>query len=330
MARYIIKRLLWMIPVLLGVLFIVFTISFLSPGDPVLMILGTDFTPEAYAAKTAELGLDKPFITQFINYLVNLTTKFDMGKSLLTNLSVSGEIANRLPVTLRLGILGVIGTLVLGIPFGLLSATKQYSILDYSTTTFALVLAAVPNFVVALLTILVFAVSLKWLPATGLGTWKSWILPVFSNSIAGVAVLMRMTRTSMLEVIRQDYIRTARAKGIPEGLVIRKHALKNALIPIVTVVGFQMTIILAGSVIVETIFAIPGIGTYMMSGIVGRDYNVINGCVLMMSWFICCMNLLVDVAYAFIDPRIKAQYISAQKKRKKLAKIQAKVSPEVV
>ncbi len=303
-----------MIPVMLGVIFIVFTISYMTPGDPVLTILGVNYTPEAYAAKSAELGLDKPFIIQFLNYVWGVVTRFDLGKSYLTSMSVSSEVIHRFPVTFKIGILGVLCTLVLGVPIGILSATKQYSILDYVTTTFALIMAAIPSFCVAMLAILLFSLKLNWLPATGLDTPIAYLLPVLSNSLCGVAVLMRMTRTSMLEVVRQDYIRTARAKGVDEKTVITKHALRNALIPIVTVVGFQMTMIMSGSVVIETIFSIPGMGSYLLTGIVQRDYQVINGCVLLLSLTICVMNLLVDIAYAFIDPRIKAQYSSGKKR----------------
>jgi len=314
LSRYIIKRLLWVIPVMLGVLLIVFTISYLAPGDPVRTALGSGFTEERYLAKKAEMGLDKSFVVQLWNYLKNVVLHFDFGKSYLSNLSVKDEIVHRLPVTLGIGLLGVILTVIIGIPFGMVSAIKQYSIYDYSVTVLSLLFAAIPNFVGALLLILLFSVNLKWLPITGLDSWKAWILPVISNSIAGVAVVTRMSRTSILEVTRQDYIRTARAKGLEEGKVIRKHVLVNSLIPIITVIGGQMTMIVAGSVIVESLFSIPGLGMYLYTGISNRDYPIINGCVLLIAFFVCIMNLLTDIAYAFVDPRIKAQYRSKKRK----------------
>ena len=305
-----------MIPIMLGVLFIVFTISYLTPGDPVMMILGQNYTPEAYAATAAEFGLDKPFLVQFFNYLKGIVTELNLGKSFLENMPVADEILYRLPITIRIGLLGVLLTVAVGIPIGLVSALKQYSAIDYAATTLALLCAAIPSFCVALFSILLFAVNLKWLPITGISNWKSWILPVLANSLSGVAVVMRMSRTSVLEVVRMDYVRTARAKGIKESTIIRRHILKNSLIPIITVVGVQMTLIMSGSVLVETIFAIPGIGSYLMKGIIGRDYMIVNGCVLVLSISICVMNLLTDLAYAFVDPRIKAQYKSGKKRRK--------------
>lgn len=303
-----------MIPVILSVLIIVFTISYFTPGDPAAAMLGTSYTEEAYEALREKLGLDKPFLVQLGTYIWNLVTKFDMGNSYKTGYPVASEILARFPVTLKLGIFSVLVTIALGVPLGILSATKQYSIADYSVTSLALIVAAVPNYVLALFALLTFSVRLEWLPISGVETWDAWILPVAANSLGFVAVIARMTRTSMLEVIRQDYIRTARSKGQKERVVIRRHALPNALIPIVTVVGFQLSQIMAGSIIVETIFSIPGMGMFIMSGITGRDYPIINGTVLVLSVCICVMNLIVDIAYAFIDPRIKAQYASGKKK----------------
>lgn len=329
MLRYILKRLLWIIPVMLGVLVVVFTISYFTPGDPVTALLGNNFTQEAYDMKVAELGLDKPFFVQLGTYVWKLITKGEMGTSYSTKLAVADEIAKRFPVTFKLGILSVIVTTIIGVPIGLVSVKKQYSVTDYVVTTISLILAALPNFVVALLSVLVFALRLKWLPASNVEHWYSWILPVLSNSIGGVAIVVRMTRTSMLEIVRQDYIRTARAKGLNERTITRKHALKNALIPVVTIIGIQMSIMMAGSIIVETIFSIPGLGSYVMAGINGRDYPVVNGVVLVLSLIVCVLNLLVDIAYAIIDPRIKLQYVSAQKKRKKKIPAPAKTEQGV-
>ncbi len=326
MLRYILKRLLWIIPVMLGVLIVVFTISYFTPGDPVTALLGANYTEEAYAQKSAELGLDKPYIVQLGNYVWKLVTKGDMGTSYSTKLSVSAEIAKRFPITLKLGILSVIFTTVVGVSIGLISVKKQYSITDYSVTTVSLILAAVPSYVFALLAVLFFALKLRWLPASNIDHWYSWILPVLSNSIGGIAVVVRMTRTSMLEIIRQDYIRTARAKGLQERSITRKHALKNALIPVVTIIGIQMSLMMGGSIIVESIFAIPGLGSYIMAGINGRDYPVINGVVLVLSLIVCVLNLLVDITYAIIDPRIKLQYESAQRRKKK--RVPAKANTE--
>jgi peptide/nickel transport system permease protein len=305
-----------MIPVMLGVLLIVFTISYFTPGDPAAAMLGTNTTQEAYDALRAKLGLDKPFLIQLFNYIWNLVTKLDMGNSYLTGRSVISEVLYRFPVTMKLGLLSVAVTIILGVPLGILSATRQYSILDYSVTSLALILAAIPNYVLALFALIIFSLKLGILPISGVDTWHGWILPAASNSLGFVAVVARMTRTSMLEVVRQDYIRTARSKGLKDGAIIIRHALPNAMIPVITVIGVQMSFIMAGSVIVETIFSIPGMGMYIMSGINGRDYPIINGTVLVLSLCVCVMNLLVDIAYAYVDPRIKALYVSPKKKTK--------------
>jgi len=306
---------------MLGVLVIVFTISYLAPGDPVISILGTSYTPESYAKLQAEMGLDKPFLEQLGRYIWNLVVGLDLGKSFYTKLSISQEIVARFPVTFQIGMWSVLFMLVFGLPLGIYSAIKQYGVLDITMTSAAMFLAAVPNYVLALLGIIFFGVRLKWLPVAGLESVKSWILPVCANSLASVAYVMRMTRTTMLEVIRQDYIRTARAKGQKEGVVIMKHALINCLIPIVTIFGGMISRVLAGSIIVETIFSIPGMGMYMVSAINSRDYPVINTSVLLISLVVCVMNLVVDVAYAYIDPRIKAQYESRNKKTKSIRKM---------
>ena len=317
MGKYILKRVLLMIPVLLGVMFIVFAINHFMPGDPVISLLGNNYTQEQYDAKEAELGLDKPFIEQFAIYVKNVVTKLDMGTSYQTNRSVSTEILERFPVTLKLGLLGILVTVVVGIPFGIISATKQYSALDYGVTVISMFFASMPSFWMGLMGIIIFSYRFQWLPASGLFTWKHWILPVLTLGLSPVATVTRMTRSSMLDVIRQDYIRTARAKGLAEGVVIRKHALKNALIPVLTVVGMQLGQIVAGSVVIEAIFAINGTGQLLMTAINGKNYPVIQGIVLFLSVSICLMNLLVDLIYGFVDPRIMAQYSGGKKKKEK-------------
>ncbi len=316
MAKFIIKRILWMIPIMLGVLLIVFTITHFTPGDPVVALLGSNYTQEQYDMKEAELGLDKPFPVQFLNYVKGVVTEFDLGTSYQTNRAVRDELFDRFPTTLALGVIGVVITVLVGVPFGIISATKQYSPLDYGVTTVALFFASMPNFWMALMMIILFSLQLKLFPATGLENWKSWVLPALALGLSPVATVTRMTRSSMLDVIRQDYIRTARAKGLSEGTIIRKHALKNGLIPVITVVGMQMSTIVAGSVIIENIFAIPGIGSLLMSAINAKNYPVIQGGVLLLSLSVCVMNLLVDLLYAFVDPRIRAQYTSGGRKKK--------------
>ena len=305
-----------MIPVMLGVVFLVFTINYFTPGDPVVSLLGSNYTQEQYDAKSHELGLDQPFFVQFFNYVKNVVTKGDFGTSYSSKRPVSTELGERFPVTIRLGIMGVCLTLILGIPLGVLSATHHQKALDYIITASSIVLAATPGFWLALMSMVVFCFHLKWLPASGLDGWKNYILPVACLGLSPVASVVRMTRSSMLEVIRQDYIRTARAKGLKEGLVIRKHALKNALIPVITIVGLQMSLIMGGSILIETIFSIPGIGAWMNTAIQTKNYPVMESGVLLISLSVCIMNLLVDLAYAFVDPRIKSQFAGSGKKKK--------------
>jgi len=323
MLKYVLKRILLMIPVLLGVMFIVFTINHFMPGDPVISLLGNNYTQEQYDAKEAELGLDKPFAEQFVIYVKNVVTRLDLGTSYQTNRSVSTEILERFPVTLKIGLLGILVTVIVGVPFGIISATKQYSALDYGVTVVSMFFASMPSFWMGLMAIIIFSYKLGWLPASGLFTWKHWILPVLTLGLSPVATITRMTRSSMLDVIRQDYIRTARAKGLSEGLVIRRHALKNALIPVLTVVGMQLGTIVAGSVVVEAIFAINGTGQLLMTAINGKNYPVINGVVLFLSVSISLMNLLVDLVYGFVDPRIMAQYSGGKKKKEKKKPVEA-------
>lgn len=317
MLRFIVKRVLWMIPVLLGVTLLVFTISYFMPGDVVWNIVGSNASQEAHDAMVVRLGLDQPFFKQYWNYISGIITRFDFGTSYVYKHSVGQEILARLPYTLRLGFLGMLLSIIIGLSVGIISATKQYSFSDYSLTVISMFFASMPGFWFALMLILLFSVSLGWLPATGVATWKNWVLPVIASGITSCAVIMRMTRSSMLEVIRQDYIRTARSKGLKESTVIRKHALRNSLIPVITVIGMHFSIIMGGSVIIETIFNIPGMGMYLMAGINNRDYPIILGCVLVISFWTCLMNLLVDLCYAYIDPRIKAQYQNQGKPRRR-------------
>jgi len=317
MLKFILKRVLLMIPVLLGVVFIVFTINHFTPGDPVEMLLGSNYTQEQYDAKEAELGLDQPFFTQFFRYVKNIVTRFDFGSSYRNNQSVGKQILVRFPITLKLGLLGVLVTIIIGVPSGVISATKQYSILDYAVTVISVFFASMPGFWMALMMMLLFSLRLHWLPASGLDTWKGWVMPALSVGLSPVATVTRMTRSSMLDVIRQDYITTARSKGLAEGVVIRKHALRNALISVITIIGMQLGMIMAGSVVVEAIFSVPGLGSLILDGINYKDYPVVQSSVLFLSLSISVMNLIVDLVYGFVDPRIKAQYASGSKRQKK-------------
>ena len=317
MLKYIIVRVLWCIPVLFGAILIIFAISFIDPGDPVAALLGSSYTQEQYEQKAEELGVDQPFWHQFGAYIKNIVTKGDFGISYRTKRPVAQEIGDRVGTTIKLAVISIIIAVIFGLPSGILSATKQYSWADRFVTVASLLFASIPGFWLALMLMLAFALNLKLLPASGLGGWKHWVLPALSSGLSFIATLTRMTRSSMLDVVRQDYIRTARAKGLDEKTVIMKHGIKNALIPIITTIGFQFGLLVSGSIIVETIFSLPGLGTLMMSAITNRDYPVIEGCVIVLAAVICIINLVVDLAYGVVDPRIMDQIRKAGKKKKK-------------
>ncbi|WP_299299015.1 ABC transporter permease [uncultured Fretibacterium sp.] len=308
MLRYIVRRVLFLIPVLLGVAFCVFTLLYLTPGDPARMVLGDLATEDAVQEFRNREGLNDPFLVQFGNYVWKAVTKGDIGRSYITKRSVAQEVLAAFPATLKLSALAMLIAILVGLPCGILSAIKQYSLFDTVTMIFAMIGLSMPVFWLGLLLILLFSVHLRWLPSSGFGTFKAMILPAVSLSAQAISMVTRMTRSSMLEVIRADYIRTARAKGQRESVVIWVHALHNALIPVVTLCGLQFGHLLAGAILTESIFAIPGVGRLMVSSIMQRDYPMVQGGVLFIAIVFSIVNLLVDLVYAYIDPRIKAQY----------------------
>jgi len=305
-----------MIPVVLGILLIVFAINRMS-GDPVAALLGGDATPEQIEAERDRLGLNDPLPVQFFNYVKGIVTRFDLGTSYVSKRPVSEQIVARLPTTLAITMISLLISSLVGITFGVISALNQNTKVDYILTVAALIVASLPTFWFALMLVLIVSVKLGWLPATGLDSFKHWILPCVVSGLGPVSNLCRTTRSSMLEVIRQDYIRTARSKGISENKVIFKHALKNALFPVITVFGIIASFSVGGQVVVESIFSIPGIGAYMMEAILSRDYPVVQGTVLILSFLICVINLLVDIAYGFADPRIRARYTRQKREKRK-------------
>ncbi|MDR1966034.1 MAG: ABC transporter permease [Synergistaceae bacterium] len=308
MIRYIIRRVLFLFPVLVGVAFCVFTLLYITPGDPARMILGDMATEEAMNRFRQTEGLNDPFLVQFGNYVLKAVTKGDIGRSYVTKRPVMHEIMQAFPSTLKLAAFAMAIAVIVGIPCGILSAIKQYSFFDVITMIFAMIGLSMPVFWLGLLLIILFSVQLKWLPSSGFDTFKSMILPSVALSAQAISMVTRMTRSSMLEVIRADYIRTARSKGQKESVVIWVHALHNALIPVVTICGLQFGALLAGAILTESIFAIPGVGRLMVESIKARDYPVVQGAVLFVAVAFSIVNLLVDLAYAFINPRIKAQY----------------------
>lgn len=260
MSRYIYKRLLLMIPVVIMVAVLIFTIMYFTPGDPAIIILGPNASLEQLAAKRAELGIDQPYLVQLWNYLKNVFIRFDFGNSFINGRSVSSQIMERFPRTLMIAALSVLLSIVAGVPLGIVASVHQYTWKDNASMFAALIAASMPGFWIAQMMSLLFALKLGWLPATGIDSWKCYILPVVANAIGGIASMARQTRSSMLEVIREDYITTARAKGQIERKVIYHHALRNALIPIVTCAGGAFGFQLGGALVVETVFSIPGLG----------------------------------------------------------------------
>lgn len=313
MSRYIYKRLLLMIPVVIMVAVLIFTIMYFTPGDPAIIILGPNASLEQLAAKRAELGIDQPYLVQLWNYLKNVFIRFDFGNSFINGRSVSSQIMERFPRTLMIAALSVLLSIVAGVPLGIVASVHQYTWKDNASMFAALIAASMPGFWIAQMMSLLFALKLGWLPATGIDSWKCYILPVVANAIGGIAAMARQTRSSMLEVIREDYITTARAKGQIEHKVIYHHALRNALIPIVTCAGGAFGFQLGGALVVETVFSIPGLGKYMMDAINQRDYPSIRGTVIFLAIAFSIVMLAVDIMYAFIDPRIKGQYQSKKR-----------------
>ncbi len=320
MIRYILKRLLMMIPVLFGVAFVIFTMLYFTPGDPAVQILGEGATPEAIAALREELGLNAPFVVRFFNYIKDLVWYGDLGISYSTNRPVIDEILSRFPTTLELAALSVLIATFIGVFCGIIAAVRQYSIYDNVATVVSLIGASMPNFWQGIMMILLFSVYLGWLPASGFDSPICWIMPAMTIGTSTAASIMRMTRSSMLEVIRKDYIRTARAKGQSEFVVIFHHALKNAMIPVLTTIGLSFGRMMGGAVLTESIFAIPGLGSLIVNAIKARDYPVVQGGVLFIAFVFGFVNLFVDILYAFCDPRIKAMYGSGKKRKKEAAK----------
>ncbi len=293
---------------MLGVSFLVFTMIHFTPGDPVTTILGETASQESIDQLREELGLNDPFLVQYFRYVRNIVVDQDLGRSYVTRRSVTNEIISRYPNTLRLALLGVIVSVSIGVPLGIISAVKQYSWIDNIAMFFALIGVSMPIFWQGILLIILFSVVLRVLPSSGFNTWQQMILPALTLGTGSAAIVARMTRSSMLEVYRQDYIRTARSKGLREFSVVVKHALRNTLIPVVTIVGLQFGFLLGGAIVTETIFSIPGVGRLMVDAIRQRDMLIVQGGVLVIAFTFSIINLVVDVTYAFLDPKIRAQY----------------------
>ena len=307
MLKYIGRRLLMMVPVMLGVIIIVFTLLYITPGDPVDTLLGDDATPEMAAQLREELGLNGGYFERLGRYVTGLLHG-DLGVDYATKEPVMDRIIQTFPNSLKLAGCSVVLAVVIGLTLGIVSAVKQYSIFDNVAMALAMVGSAMPKFWEGLRLMLLFALQWKLLPASGIGGWEYMILPAVTIGTSSAAAIARMTRSSMLEVIRQDYIVTAESKGQTELKIIVFHALKNALIPVITTVGIQFGNLLGGAVLTESIFAIPGVGKMMVDAIKARNYPVVQGGVLMVALTFSLVNLAVDILYAFVDPRIRSQY----------------------
>jgi ABC-type dipeptide/oligopeptide/nickel transport system permease component len=303
MFRYILKRLLSTIPVLVGISLIVFFLLRALPGDPAQVIAGEMATKEAVESIRSQLGLDRSLHIQYGIFISNLV-RLNLGRSARTGQPVISEIWSRLPNTILLAVVSTAIACLLGIPAGIISAVKHYTLSDYVVMVLALFGISMPVFWLGLMFIIIFSVTLRLLPAGGIGTFYHLILPSFTLAFFSTAFIARMTRSSMMEVMGQEYITTARSKGLLERVVVIKHALRNAFIPIITVIGLQFGSLLGGAVLTETVFAWPGIGRLIVDSILARDYPMVQGIVLIFAFLYILVNLLVDILYAFIDPRI--------------------------
>ncbi len=314
MQQYAIRRTLQAIPLLLGITLLSFLIIQAAPGDPAQILINPEASAEDVARIRTALGLDKPVYVQYWRWLTSML-RGDMGRSFLDGEEVFRKIANRLPNTLKLTGCALLFALIIAVPLGIICATKQYSILDYLSTVFAFIWVSMPSFWFALMLILVFCVWLRWLPSHGMRTYgapfslvdqlRHLILPMLALGLRQLAGLTRYTRSSMLEVVRQDYIRTARAKGLHERVVIYKHALRNALIPVITILGLSLPGLFGGAVVVENVFAWPGMGRLAVQAAFTRDYPVTMGVLVIAASMVVLGNLLADLAYGFVDPRIR-------------------------
>lgn len=310
MWRYIVKRLLWLIVTMVCVALLIFTIMWFVPGDPAQIILGAGVSQADVAALREQMGLNRPFFVQMGEYMYNTFLKFDFGTSYVYRVPVMTEFLTRLPRTIGLGLISILISAVIGIPMGVQAALHRNKLQDQGVLVLSMVFVSVPQFWLALEMIVLFSLTLGWLPTSGVGGLKYWIMPVIANSIGNIAMNARQTRSAVLETIRADFVTTARAKGLKERSVIWKHMMPNALMPIIHMLGQSFGHVIGGTVVIERVFAFPGVGQYMLTGIESRDYPVVRSCVLILALFAAVIVLLTDLTYAYLDPRIKAQYVA--------------------
>ncbi len=308
MGKYVIQRVLQMFVIIWIAGFIVFTLMYMMPGDPAKILLGNDATESTILAKRAELGLDASYVEQLASFMYHAFVRFDFGYSWSYGVPVMQELLVRLPRTLFIGVSAMVLNVLLGTWLGVFAATHRGKWQDSLTMVIAMVFISVPDFWLALMCVLFFSINLGWLPAYGIDGPLSYVLPILSSAVAGIAINARQGRSSMLEVIHADFISTARAKGQKESVIVRKHMLPNAMMPIITGVGGGLAMVVAGSPIMESVFSIPGVGAYLLVGINLRDRPIVLACVVFFAVFTSVAILLMDLCYAFLDPRIKAQY----------------------
>ena len=314
MVKYILKRLLMMIPIIIGISLLIFFVMSLSPGDPARLILGENVPQEEVDQLREEMGLNDPLVVQYGNYVAN-ALRGDLGESYRTGLSVTDEIVARYPNTMKLATGAVMIAIVLGIPIGVISAIKQYTLIDNISMMVSMVLTSMPGFWYGLMLMLVFALKLGWFPAAGSKSPIYFVLPCFTLACNTFALIVRMTRSAMLEEIRQDYVRTARAKGVKPLRVTMRHSLRNALLPIITVAGMQYGILLGGAVVIESVFSISGLGTLIVNSVKMKDTPMVMAAIMFIAIVSGLVNLGVDVLYTFIDPRLKSRYAKVKRRK---------------
>lgn len=316
MVKYTVKRLFLMIPVVLGVTILIFMLLSLVPGDPARLVLGNEATVEMIEAKRMEMGLDKPLLIRMLIYMKDVFFHLDFGTSYYNSTPILGEITSRLPRTMTIAGFGILITTLLGIPLGILAAVNQNGAADRVCMVLSMIGVALPEFCIAIVLVTVFSSKLGLLPPYGVKNWTCYIMPVIAVGLNSMAGLARNCRNCTLESIRSDYVTTARSKGVKEWNVILHHVLPNSLIPVVTSLGTSFANMMGGTIVIENVFSIPGMGQYIVTAINSRDYNVIQGSVIVLAVIFSLIILLIDLVYAYIDPRIKAQYVGTRRRKK--------------
>lgn len=304
MRGYLTRRVLIAIPSLIAVTILIFVAMRAVPGDPALLLAGDFATPDTVESLRAKWGLDRPLAVQYFVFMSHLV-QGDLGRSIVSDLPVIDEILQRFRVTIVLALTAIVVAVLVGLSTGIVGATRPYTVWDYGSMVIAMIGVSTPIFWSGMLLILLFAVVLGWLPSGGVDTWRGYILPAISLGFFAAGIIARQTRSAMLDVLRQDYVRTARAKGLQERRVINRHALRNALVPVVTIVGLEFGRMLGGAILTETVFSLPGLGSFLIISISKRDYPVVQAIVLWLALAFVVINMTIDVVYATLDPRIR-------------------------